>query len=430
MPQNRIVLPMRKDNCFRGGFESLSLGENHQLPTPTSHIQDIMQQLKCCVLIPTYNNAGTLSRVLDGVLRFTQDIVVVNDGATDSTLGILKDYSKIHQVHLPKNKGKGHALNVGFKEALKLDYEFAITIDSDGQHFPEDIPVFLDALQKESTKNVLYIGARNMEQSDVPRSSSFGNRFSNFWFWFETGIWLTDTQCGYRLYPLREIEKLNLYTPKFEFEIEVIVKAAWSGTLIKNVPIKISYDAAERVSHFRKGPDFARISVLNTVFVIGTLFYIKPRDFFRKIKKKGVKKFLAEDILGSNDSPRKKALSIALGLFIGLSPFWGLHTLLVLGLAFSFKLNKPIAFAFSNISLPPFIPFVLYLSVQTGVWITGEENFFSHENIMENLIALQGLKTYLIGSFVLATIVSVFSGLIGYLALTKMAKRKIAVENG
>ncbi len=382
------------------------------------------------MLIPTFNNVGTLSRVLDGVLAMTQNVVVINDGATDGTEEILHSYSEIHQVHLPKNKGKGNALKIGFQEAIKLGYDFAITIDSDGQHFPEDIPVFLAALQQEETKNVLYIGSRNMKQHDVPGSSSFGNRFSNFWFWFETGTWLTDTQCGYRLYPLREIKKLNLYTPKFELEIEIIVKAAWSGTLVKNIPVKISYDDVERVSHFRKGPDFARISVLNTVFVFLTLFYIKPRDFFRKIQKKGIRKFLTEDILGSKDSPRKKALSIALGFFIGLSPFWGLHTLLVLGLAFLFKLNKPIAFAFSNISLPPFIPFVLYLSVQTGVCITGEENFFNLDTIMDNLLALKGLKTYLIGSFALATGISILSGFIGYFTLTQMAKRKIAVENG
>lgn len=400
------------------------------MPTPTLHIQDTMQALKYCVLIPTYNNAGTLARVLDGVLAITQNIIVVNDGATDGTAEILRNYPNVHQIHLPVNKGKGNALNIGFKEAIKLNYDFAITIDSDGQHFPEDIPVFLEALRQEKNRNVLYIGSRNMKQHDVPGSSSFGNKFSNFWFWFETGTWLTDTQCGYRLYPLREIEKLKLYTPKFEFEIEIIVRAAWNGTLIKNIPVKISYDEAERVSHFRKGPDFARISVLNIIFVFITIFYIKPRDFFRRITKKGLSKFFSEDVLGSRDSPRKKASSIALGIFVGLSPFWGLHTLLVFGLAFLLKLNKSIAFAFSNISLPPFIPFILYFSVQVGVWITGEENFFLLDTIMDNLVALKGLQTYLIGSFALATTVSIISGCIGYLTLTRMAKRKIAVKNG
>ena len=389
-----------------------------------------MQQLNCCVLIPTYNNAGTLKRVIDGVLRQTSEIIVVNDGSTDSTIDILRGYTQLEQIHLNKNKGKGNALKVGFQKALKRGYDFAITIDSDGQHFPEDINVFLGALQAEETKNVLYIGSRNMQQADVPGSSSFGNKFSNFWFWFETGTWLTDTQCGYRLYPLKEIEKLNLYTPKFEFEIEVIVKASWNGTLVKNVPVKISYNAAERVSHFRKVPDFTRISILNTWFVLMAIFYIKPRDFFRRVKKKGIKKFLAEDVLGSNDSPRKKALSITLGLFVGLSPFWGLHTLLVLGGAFLLKLNKPISFAFSNISLPPFIPFILYASVQVGAWILNEEQFFALENIADNLLALSGLKTYLIGSLVLATVISVLGGLFGYLTLSQMEKRKIALENG
>ena len=331
---------------------------------------------------------------------------------------------------MEKNLGKGKALKTGFKEALNKGYEYAITMDSDGQHFAEDIPVFLDALETEATKNVLYIGARNMAQADVPGKSSFGNKFSNFWFWFETGTWLQDTQCGYRLYPLKEIEKLSLYTPKFEFEIEVIVKASWKGTLVKNVPVKILYDDVDRVSHFRTVPDFTRISILNTWFVLVTIFYIKPRDFFRKIKKKGVKKFLLNDVLGSNDSPAKKAGSIALGVFIGLSPFWGLHTLLVLFLSFLLKLNKPIAFAFSNVSLPPFIPFIILASLQTGSWILGESFTLSLDSINENFDFLIHLKAYLLGSLVLAILGAILFGGIGYLTLAFFGKRKMAVNNG
>ncbi|MGB3150913.1 MAG: DUF2062 domain-containing protein [Maribacter sp.] len=386
--------------------------------------------LRCCVIVPTYNNAKTLPKVLNRILELTNTIIVVNDGATDDTSKILKEYSQITQVHLPENKGKGNALKIGFKTALENDYDFAITIDSDGQHFPEDIAVFLDAVEKETNKNVLYIGARNMEQSDVPGKSSFGNKFSNFWFWFETGNWLTDTQCGYRLYPLKEIEKLNLITPKFEFEIEVIVKASWNGTLVKNVPVKILYDEQERVSHFRTVPDFTRISILNTWFVLVTIFYIKPRDFYRRLKKKGVKKFLLEDVLGSTDSPAKKAFSIALGIFIGLSPFWGLHTLLVLFLAFLFKLNKPIAFAFSNISLPPFIPFIIFFSLKIGSWVLGEAFSFSLPNITSDFDFLTNLKTYIVGSLLLALSGALIFGGIGYLTLTFFGKRKIAVNNG
>ena len=394
-------------------------------------LQEVMQQYKCCVLVPTYNNGKTLKRVLDGILLQTKNIIVVNDGATDNTAEVLKEYTYIHQVHLPENKGKGNALKVGFGEAVSKGFDFIITIDSDGQHYPEDIPVFMEALKAEETKNVLYIGSRNMRQADVPGKSSFGNKFSNFWFWFETGTWLTDTQCGFRLYPIHELKKLNFITPKFEFEIEVIVKASWNGTLVKNLPVKISYDEKERVTHFRTVPDFTRISILNTFLVLIALFYIKPRDFFRRIRKKGIKKFLTEDILGSDDPPKKKALSIALGLFVGLSPFWGFHTLLVLGGAFLLKLNKPIAFAFSNVSLPPFIPFILYGGLQIGAWIMGEEHFFALDNIADNLLALKGIKTYLIGSIFLAITVSIIGGFMGYFTLSQMAKRKkMTLKNG
>ncbi len=401
------------------------------LSTTVPNVQARMQELKCCVLVPTYNNAKTLKRVLDGILLQTSNIIVVNDGATDRTAEVLAGYNQIHQIQLPENKGKGNALKVGFAEAVAHGYDFVITIDSDGQHYPEDIPIFITALENEATQNVLYIGSRNMRQSDVPGKSSFGNKFSNFWFWFETGIWLTDTQCGFRLYPLRELQKMKFRTPKFEFEIEVIVRAAWNGTLVKNVPVKISYDEKERVSHFRTVPDFTRISILNTFLVLVALFYIKPRDFFRKIKSKGIKKFLSEDVLGSDDPPKKKALSIALGLFVGLSPFWGFHTLLVLGGAFLLKLNKPIAFALSNVSLPPFIPFILFAGLQIGAWVLGEEHFFQFDTIAENLLALKGLKAYLIGSFILAFTVSLLGGLIGYFTLSQMAKRKkLTLKNG
>ncbi len=399
------------------------------MPTKPS-IQETMAQLKCCVLVPTYNNHKTLKKVIEGVLVYTQNIIVVNDGSTDSTAQILKEYGFLEQIHLPQNKGKGNALKVGFKKALDLGYDFAITIDSDGQHFPDDIPVFLEALLNEETRNVLYIGARNMSQSDVPGSSSFGNTFSNFWFWVETGTWLTDTQSGYRLYPLKEMGKLKLYTPKFEFEIEVIVKAKWSGTLVKNIPIKISYDEEGRVSHFRKGPDFARISVLNTGLVLVALFYIKPRDLYRRFRKKGFRRFIKEDLLHSSDSPRKKALSIALGVFIGFSPLWGLHTIIVLFLAVLFKLNKVIAFAFSNVSLAPLVPFVLYASLRAGTFLTGEELTYSFDSIVTNSEYVRHLKTYLIGSLTLSILGATLFGFLGYVILSAFDRKKMAVHNG
>ena len=298
--------------------------------------------LKCCVIIPTYNNYKTLQKVIEGVLVYTENVIVVNDGSTDSTSEILANFPLIQQIFIEKNKGKGNALRQGFKHAVNLGYRHAITIDSDGQHFPEDIPAIIEALENEPRKEVLLIGARNMTQLGVPKKSSFGNKFSNFWFWVETGIRLQDTQSGFRLYPLFAMENMKFDTKKFEFEIEAIVKAAWSGIDVKNVPVQIHYEMENRVSHFRPFKDFTRISILNTWLVLVTFLYIKPRNFFRKLKKKGFKRFIIEDFLGSDDSAEKKAFSISLGVFIGLSPIWGFHTIVVIFLALLLNLNKVI----------------------------------------------------------------------------------------
>ncbi len=393
----------------------------------TQTITQKMEALRCCVIIPTYNNEKTLTRVIDGVLNITSNIIIVNDGATDGTAEILKNYNSLTQVHIPKNQGKGNALRNGFKKAVEMGYDFAITIDSDGQHFPEDIAVFINLLETSEDENLLLIGARNMTQMGVPKKSSFGNKFSNFWFWFETGIKLQDTQSGYRLYPLNVIKDITFFTKKFEFEIEVIVKAAWRGVNVMNVPVQVLYDETERVSHFRPFKDFTRISILNTWFVLVTLLYIKPRDFIRSFKKKGFKKFLAEDFLGVDDSPIKKAQSIALGVFIGISPLWGFHTLLVIFLAVALNLNKVIAFTFSNISLPPFIPFLLLASVQIGSWITGSDFVISMDLINENFEIIKHLKSYIIGSFTLAILAALALGFVGYITFSILDRKKVKV---
>ena len=382
--------------------------------------QELLSSTNFCVIVPTYNNQKTLKKVLDSILDFTTNVIIVNDGSTDSTSEILKSYSQLTQIHHPKNLGKGRALRNGFRKAFELDFEYAITIDSDGQHFAADIPVFLEAIQ--DGPNALLIGSRNMTQENVPKKSSFGNKFSNFWFKFETGIKLDDTQSGFRLYPLRLLPK-RFYTNKFEFEIEVIVRAAWKGIVVKNIPIQVLYDPAERVSHFRPFQDFTRISILNTVLVTNALLYIKPRDFFRRAKKKGFKKFFLEDILESNDSNFKKSAAIALGIFIGLSPFWGFQTILLFTFAALFRLNKVIAYLTSNVSFPPFIPFIIYASLQVGsVFVSSDAPL-----VLDSSITLDDIQKnatqYIVGSLILATVSALSVGLISYLLLTAFSSK-------
>lgn len=172
--------------------------------------KELFREKKCCVIIPTYNNHQTIEKVIGDVLEYTDQLIVVNDGSTDNTQEIISKIEHIDIVSYPKNKGKGYALRQGFKFAWDKGYEYAITIDSDGQHFASDLPVFINAIDE--NPNAIIIGNRNMEQEGIPGKSSFGNRFSNFWFKFETGIKMPDTQSGYRLYPLKPLSKMRFFT--------------------------------------------------------------------------------------------------------------------------------------------------------------------------------------------------------------------------
>ncbi|MGC3948598.1 MAG: glycosyltransferase family 2 protein [Chryseolinea sp.] len=250
-----------------------------------AEIRSLFRLHKICVLIPTYNNAQTLERVVNDVLSYTEQLIVVNDGSTDSTSRILEQFSDVRKVSYEKNRGKGYALRTGFAFALSEGFDYAITMDSDGQHFAADLPSLLTAFKE--IPEAIIVGARNMDQTTVPGKSSFGNKFSNFWFWVTTGIRMQDTQSGYRLYPIRRMRNINFHTRKFEFEIEVLVRSSWDGIPVVNVPVKVFYpEKGKRITHFRPFKDFTRISILNTVLVTIALLYIKPRDAWRAIKKK------------------------------------------------------------------------------------------------------------------------------------------------
>ena len=243
------------------------------------------EKYNCCVLIPTYNNSKTLKGVLESVLAYTDDIIVVNDGSTDDTKNILRSFPDIQVLHFTVNRGKGIALRKGFKEAVTLGYDRAITIDSDGQHFASDIPLFFKQL--EENPDLLIVGARNMSGKSIPGKSSFGYKISNFWFHFETGVNLPDTQSGFRLYPVRLLDKLKFFTTKYEFEIEVLVKASWAGIPLESVPIQVYYaQGKERITHFRPVADFTRVGLLHCWLVLLTVLWFFPQRFLNRIKKK------------------------------------------------------------------------------------------------------------------------------------------------
>ena len=251
-------------------------------PSDAIATRDKMRQLKVCTVMPTYNNGGTLRDMVERVLAYCTDVIVVNDGCTDDSVKILASFGNaITVVDYGKNRGKGYALKQGFKKAKTLGFDYVLTIDSDGQHFPEDIPLFVEALEQHL--DALIVGSRNLNQENMPDGNTFANKFSNFWFKIQTGIDLPDTQTGYRLYPLKNVPCLALLTYRYEAELELLVFSAWRGTDLIPIKINVFYPKGEeRVSHFRPFWDFFRISVLNTVLCVLALVYGWPSRLIRK----------------------------------------------------------------------------------------------------------------------------------------------------
>lgn len=386
----------------------------------SKHLQSRFEELKTLVLIPSYNNASKLAAVLNDVLKFTDQLLVVNDGSTDETKEILAQFPQVEVLNHSHNQGKGIALKTGIDWAMEKGFDYLISMDSDGQHLAKDLEVFLDKI--EEAPGAMIIGARNMETADgVPGGSSFGHKFSNFWFKIETGKSLPDTQSGFRLYPLSHFKKMSFITSRYEFEIESIVRLSWKGVPMLWVPIEVKYPE-DRITHFRKFWDFFRISLLNSLLVLIALFWIKPRDLTRRIFNGEFKKIILEEVLKTQDSNKKLAQSIGFGVFMGIFPIWGFQMLTAVALSIPLKLNKAVVLIAANISIPPFIPFLLYLSFLTGALFLGGSALpeLSSELSFEDV--KNDLFQYYFGAVIFAIIAGLASWLISLMVLKRSRK--------
>lgn len=385
--------------------------------------KDIFKKHTCCVIIPVYNNERTIAQVIEGCLQFCDDVFVVNDGSTDGTAGEIARFNhRITLIQQDKNQGKGVALRTAFREVEKKGFKHAVTIDADGQHDPKDLATFAEALEKQS--GCIYIGARNMGQNSIPGKSKFGHKNSNFWFWVETGIPAEDTQSGYRLYPIKKVNKIHLFTWKYEFEIEIIVKAAWRGIDVKFIPVVVYYPE-DRVSHFRPFKDFFRVTLLNIYLFTAAMLIFRPWMLLKSFFKKSPKQIWNDYFLIPNESPARKASAVGLGLFFGVIPIWGFQTVTVVALSLLFRLNKPLTVLANQISLPPLIPFVVYCSIgfaslaTTGTWEVHLPNELSLQVIFENV------KNYFWGSFLFGSFIAILGWFITFLLAYWLKKNKL-----
>ena len=345
--------------------------------------------LRFCICIPTYNNPATIESVVEDCLaRTPYPILVVDDG---STVPIRIEHERVAVYRLESNQGKGAALQAGFKECLKKSFTHVIAIDGDGQHLASEI----EKLTAISLLNPwdLIIGSRKLVSENVPQISKFGRNFSNFWVRFQTSHPISDSQSGFRIYPLFQIQNLKFWTQKFDFEIEVLIRLLWRGVTVRETEIECYYPAPEeRVSHFRKFSDNVRISCLNTILVILSL-------------------------LRSHHKPREIGLAIGIGVWIGCTPFFGFHTMIAAAFAFVFRLNAVYVWLGTQISIPPLAPFLAIASIAIGAKITHAHS------------SSAGVWNWVLGSFIFGAGLGIILGVTSYFTAKRIQHRRPAKKS-
>lgn len=233
----------------------------------------MLDRKKVAIVIPVYNHGTRISDVVYQVVPLGFPVFVVDDGSTDATPDILRTMDSITVLTHSQNKGKGAALRTGFTTAQR-SCDWAVSIDADGQHKPEDIESLLQAVQ-DNMRSIVIGNRQGMNQDHVPWTSKFGRKFSNFWVWVSGGPMVSDSQSGFRLYPLPEVLGLDVQARRFQYEVEVLVKAHQKGIMIVEAPVQVVYQkGAERISHFHPWHDFVRNSKTFSRLIFQRIFSI------------------------------------------------------------------------------------------------------------------------------------------------------------
>ncbi len=223
--------------------------------------------MKPCVLVPVYNSPYIREVIVD-ILTHGYKIIVIDDGSEQK---VTLDDLDVTVVYHEKNQGKGQAILSGAAKAKELGYDCFVTMDADKQHISSQIKKLLDAYEDET----IVIGNRDFTGDDVPDSSKFGRKFSNFWVKLETFKTLGDTQSGFRMYPISILD-LPLTNKRFGFEIEILAHHSYAKREIKDVEVECYYPPKEeRISHFNKIDDNVRLTLLHTKLMIQRYAFLR-----------------------------------------------------------------------------------------------------------------------------------------------------------
>jgi uncharacterized protein (DUF2062 family) len=378
---------------------------------------------KTLIVIPVYNHAKSLRAVVEASIKAGFPVLVVDDGSTDGSLEEVAGLP-IECHRFPENRGKGAAILAGASLARRSGFEAILTIDADGQHDPADARRLLEA--SASSWPALVVGAREMEGTDVPRSSVFGRDFSNFWVRLECGQALPDTQSGYRLYPVDLLSSMRFLSTRFAFEVEVLVRAAWAGYPILSVPVPVHYPpAGERVSKFHMVKDNVRLTCLHTWLVTRSLLPWPHRRLVRAKDDEGSPGLLQpvrlfRRLSREHSSPGELAAAVWVGIFVGSLPIIPFGIAAIVYVNHKLRLNKLAGVAASNVCVAPFVPFVC---VETG-------HFLRHGRFLSEFSrqALFGeihlrLWEWLLGALLFGPLIGLLGALLTYYLVRSLRAR-------
>ena len=399
--------------------------------TNKNNVQDRSQHLKIAVIIPLYNHAATIEKVVADVQRFADLIIVINDGSTDAAV---KECQKLdqsaHIIHHPQNQGKGAAILNGAAKARQLGVSHIITIDADGQHYGSEIPSFMAAISK--YPEAIIVGCRKFDETYVPGSSRFGRSFSNFWFRVQTGRKIGDSQSGFRAYPLTVIESFTWREKRYAFENEIIVRAAWAGIRIEEIAIRVHYPSRhEHISHFHRLWDNLRLSFLNTRLTIRSMLPWPHNQLAGEGQPPAAPVSILHPLrslrllLKENVSPGRLAVAVGLGVLVGALPLLGLRAMLILMITGYFRLNKIVALAAGNICTPPFVP---ALCIEAGYFL--RHGAFLTEISFKTLgyQALERFWEWGLGSLLVGPLLALSFGFTTYLIALNIKTKDPVVE--
>ncbi len=357
------------------------------------------------LVIPVFNHSATIKSVVQKCLRLQQrlDIVVVDDGSTENVADALAGLDVTVLRH-EKNRGKGQAILTAARHAEMAGKTHIITLDADGQHYPEQSSDFIDAIQKHPS--AIIIGVRNLNADNVPISSKFGRAFGNFWVRVQTGVKMKDIQSGYRAYPVFMLNRLHCLFRSYAFENEVVVRAAWAGIPISQIPIETYYPPQKtRVSHFRRLRDNLKLAMLNFYLTIRSIVpwphhqYIYENNDWAILS--APLKILKEQ-LRQRDTPIKLALAGGIGVFIGALPLIAVHSIVIMFVASHLRVCKIVAITASQLCMPPIVP---ALCIETGYYLR-----FGRFLTLRNISSLREASFTEIGYFGLQRVAEWFLG--------------------